>query len=351
MPPVFLAGFPNLIPLPIQVFPEFLICNMDQQLMPHYIDALESFGVPADLCAKNVAEAGVAAEDDYPQTGACAITSNMACDGSIITSSLQMRRIQRPYLPVMMPMRHYEEEVHDFAETEILAAIKFIEEHTGEKYDWNAFYKAAKILNVQNEFELTKWDFFKAPYSPLSGVAESLYRVYSWASGNGLEKLFAKNDRKVVDIMTKCYKKKYIPFKGKTRHRAFVWSCSAAYYTDAPTWLQNCWGIQVILNMDSTMGFNMIDTSDQKKALRDLALLSEKSTMRHHAVGGWEPVNRIWEYAESFNCDMIIFYDQIGCKGMNGVHGLMEDEARKHDFNFLWVEHDLEDPRTVSRRQ
>ncbi|MGL4369076.1 MAG: 2-hydroxyacyl-CoA dehydratase family protein, partial [Spirochaetota bacterium] len=122
------------------------------------------------------------------------------------------------------------------------------------------------------------------------------------------------------------------------------------YYIDAPTWMQNCWGINVVLNMDATMATNMINTTDPDLAMRDLALLTEKSTMRHHAVGGWDTVNKIWEFAEKFKCDMIIFYDQIGCKGMNGVHGLMEDEARKRNFHFMWVEHDLEDPRTISRR-
>ncbi|MGL4370107.1 MAG: 2-hydroxyacyl-CoA dehydratase family protein, partial [Spirochaetota bacterium] len=158
MPPLFLAGFKNLTPMQIQLFNEFLICNMDQQLMPHYIDALESFGVPADLCSKNVAESGVASEDDYPQYGVCALTSNMACDGSIITSSFQARRIQKPTFPVMMPMRHTEDEVHGFTEDQLRGAIKFVEEQTGEKYDWNTFYKRAAVLNTQNECELAKWD-------------------------------------------------------------------------------------------------------------------------------------------------------------------------------------------------
>ena len=48
------------------------------------------------------------------------------------------------------------------------------------------------------------------------------------------------------------------------------------YYTDFPTWTQNCWGINIVLNMDSTMGHNMISTTDPDQALMDLALFSEK---------------------------------------------------------------------------
>ena len=87
------------------------------------------------------------------------------------------------------------------------------------------------------------------------------------------------------------------------------------------------------------MGHNMIDTEDPDQAIQDLALFSEKATMRHHAVGGWENVNAIWAWAKIFDCDMVLFNDNIACKGMLGVHALMEEQA-----------HDLEDCRTVSRQ-
>ena len=183
------------------------------------------------------------------------------------------------------------------------------------------------------------------------GIAETLYRLYSWASVNGQEDYFTETDRKVIKLMRKAYEEKYQPFGGKTRHRAFLWGPSAVYYTDFPTWIQNCWGINIVLNMDSTMGHNMISTDDPEQAIQDLALFSEKAVMRHHAVGGWENVNAIWEWAKNFNCDMVLFNDNVACKGMNGVHALMEEQARELGFHFIFIEHDLEDSRTVSRQE
>ena len=150
--------------------------------------------------------------------------------------------------------------------------------------------------------------------------------------------------------MRKAYEEKKEPFGGKTRHRAFLWGPSAVYYTDFPTWIQNCWGINIVLNMDSTMGHNMISTTDPEQAIQDLALFSEKGVMRHHAVGGWDNVNAIWEWAKNFNCDMVLMNDNIACKGMLGVHALMEEQARDLGFHFIFIEHDLEDCRTVSRQ-
>ena len=43
-------------------------------------------------------------------------------------------------------------------------------------------------------------------------------------------------------------------------------------------------------------------------------------------------------------------YDQISCKGMDGLNGIFDDQARERNINFIWVAQDLMDPRTISRR-
>ena len=350
MPPLFMTGFPGLISVPIQTLPEFIICDIDQKLEPYYIDVAESFGLPADVCSRCAAETGVAIDDDFPQVGRAVLTTNMPCNASEATSMFQRRRFGMPDFPVTMAMIHNEPGAHPYSTQILRDAIAFIEKEYGVKYDWNALFARAKHMNEQNTIELEKWDILKTPYSALCGIAESLYRLYSWASVNGQEDQFTVNDRKVLKIMLQCYERKYEPFGGKTRHRAFLWGPSAVYYTDMPTWTQNCWGINIVLNMDSTMGHNMISTTDPEQAIRDLALFSEKGVMRHHAVGGWENVNALWDWARNFRCDMVLFNDNVACKGMNGVHALMEEQARDLGFRFLFIEHDLEDARTISRR-
>lgn len=43
-------------------------------------------------------------------------------------------------------------------------------------------------------------------------------------------------------------------------------------------------------------------------------------------------------------------YDQISCKGMDGLLGMFEDQARERNINFIWVSQDLMDYRTITRR-
>ena len=350
IPPLFLKGFKGLTPVPMQTLPEFIICDIDQHIEPYYIDVAESFGLAADVCSRCAAEAGVALDDAFPILGKVMLSTNMPCNASEATSMFQRRRIGLPDFPVTMAMQHTQKEAIPYSRQELLNAIAFVEEHYGVKYDWDEFYKYAEIINEQNAIELEKWEIFKTPYSALSGIAETLYKLYEWQSANGADPYFNKIDRKVIEIMRKCYEEKYVPFGGKTRHRAFLWGPSAVYYTDFPTWTQNCWGITIVLNMDSTMGYNQIDTSDREKALDDLTALEQRATMRHHAVGGWDNVNAVWDWAKSFNCDMVLMNDNIACKGMLGVHALMEEQARDLGFHFIFIEHDLEDSRTVSRQ-
>ena len=287
-------------------------------------DVAESFGLAADVCSRCSAETGVAINDDFPRVGKAVLTTNMPCNASEATSMFQRRRFGMPDFPVTLAMIHNEPGAHPYSTQMLKDAIAFIEAQYGVTYDWNALFARAEHMNEQNRIELEKWELFKTPYSALCGIAESLYRLYAWASVNGQEDQFTKNDRKVLKLMLDAYQRRYQPFGGTTRHRAFLWGPSAVYYTDFPTWVQNCWGINIVLNMDSTMGHNMISTTDPEQAIQDLALFSEKGVMRHHAVGGWDNVNAVWEWASKFNCDMVIFNDNVACKGMNGVHALME---------------------------
>jgi hypothetical protein len=73
--------------------------------------------------------------------------------------------------------------------------------------------------------------------------------------------------------------------------------------------------------------------------------------MRRMAVGGMHHIFELWEYMEKFHCDMVMMYDQLQCKGMQGVVGLFEDEFRARNIHAIWMPHALPDKRTVSRAE
>lgn len=74
--------------------------------------------------------------------------------------------------------------------------------------------------------------------------------------------------------------------------------------------------------------------------------------MRKHTNGGYHnALDELWELVDRYSCDMVIMYNQMSCRGMAGLEGIFQEEARKRGVKMCWVTQDLYDPQTVSRRQ
>ena len=323
---------------------------VDQNITPPYLDITESYGVPADVCPLPSAEAGVAINDDYPMLGKCSITCNMPCDGSVMNSAYIDRRFNIPTHVCNVPLRYNGEDVQEYALQEVKDVITFIEEQTGEKFDWNAFFSAMKKYNKQLEYEIQKWDINKTDYPQMTGATFWLYRLFYFHISGGMDDRFLKIDKKVNKLMMKGYEKREMCSK-EMRHRAIVWSCPANYYTSLANWLENCWGVNVVMDMETMISYIMYDTEDKDAALTTFAKTLQRTTMRKHTKGGYQNVvDELWNIVDEYNADMVIMYDQISCKGMDGLVGIFDDQARERGIHFIWVPQDLMDPRTVSRR-
>ena len=135
------------------------------------------------------------------------------------------------------------------------------------------------------------------------------------------------------------------------RHRTLVWSCPANYYMGFAGWLENTWGIYIVMDMETLVSAVKFRTDSIEHALEDLAMTYERATMRKHTKGGYPNVlDELWRVVEEYKPDTVIMYDQISCKGMDGLLGMFEDQARERNINFIWVSQDLMDYRTITRR-
>lgn len=83
----------------------------------------------------------------------------------------------------------------------------------------------------------------------------------------------------------------------------------------------------------------------------DMAWLTENMIMRNRTHGGYKVLlDELWEFCEQFNADMVILWEHMSCKALDGMHGLFEERAREHGIHLVWVTHDLFDPRVISRQ-
>ncbi|MBU3104228.1 2-hydroxyacyl-CoA dehydratase family protein [Clostridium gasigenes] len=345
-------GFPNLHMICMQLAPIYTGSTMAQDGVIHYIDVAQEYGIPGDVCPMPAAELGVAIDDDYPIIGKCAVQCNTTCDGSLMGNGLEARRFKIPTFQLAAPIRHTQEGVQEYAAEEIKNAISFIEDQTGEKFDWDNFFKCMDTFNNETKQFLEWLELSRSPYPQVIGNNVALYRCAAYQVAGGRDARFLEAEEKITKLAMEGYEKKSLCVP-EVRHRAVLWGVQAQYYTAFPLWLQNCWGVLSLIDMLSLTSTRIFDIGDknQDQALLDLAHLYMNMTMRNRSNGGYEVgLNDLWRFCDYFNADMVIMYEHIGCKAMGGYHGLFEEQARERGIHLVWVTHGLMDPRNASRR-
>ena len=318
-----------------------------------YIDVAQEYGLSGDVCPMPEAEAGVSIADDFPIFGACAIQCNTTCDGSMMGNGIMARRLEGehgiPCFQLAAPMRHTEDGVQEYAAQEIRNAIKFIEDCTGEKWDWDAYFECAKRFNAETRERLEWLDMSTTEYPQVIGANLALYTETVYMAIGGKVPAFLDADKKITKLAMDSYKKKEM-IVPEYRHRAIIWGVQAQYYTDFLPWLQNCWGILPLVDMLSLVSTRMISEDDPEQAIYDMAHLYENMIMRNRTHGGYKVLlDDLWRFCEQFNADMVILWEHMSCKALDGMHGMFEEQARIHGIKLIWATHDLMDPRVVPR--
>jgi glycerophosphoryl diester phosphodiesterase len=347
-----IGGFPGYYGINIQQHAAFMVPILNKNLGSYYVDQAVSCGIPGDMCTLPLVETGVAVEGEYPDIGNCWLTTNNPCDANMMDNVAMYRALssdgKKAVHPFTTPLMYDDPTCKELGVHEVYDAIHFLEEQFHQPFNWDTFIQHIENTNQFNREETERWDIYaKTNNGALNPVCQGLFRIYFYQQGGN--EYFLKASRKITRIFDKCVRRNIDTFP-HTRHRAIAWSCGSTYYAHGVQWLYNCWGILCLINMDSLTGHNIVDTEDRDVMMSDVADWHARTPMRTHTVGGNRHIMQMWETAEKFNCDMIIMYDDIGCKGMAGAQGLIEEEIRKHDerFHTVWMPHSLMDHRIVS---
>ena len=353
-----MMGFPTLKGLSRETPSTYVSVLLNQTAALHYIDVAQEFGLAGDVCPMPEAEAGVSIDDDAPILGACAIQCNTTCDGSLMGNGVISKRLELedgiPCFQLAAPLRHREEDVQEYAAQEIRNAIAFIEEHTGEKWDWKHYFECAKRVNISTKSRQEWLDMTKTDYPQVFGSNLALYTETNYMAICGKVPEFIEADRKIARLAEQAYAKKKRMAK-EYRHRAIVWGVQSHFYMDFLLWLLNCWGIVPLTDMLSLVSTKELVEEDtpenREQAIYDMAWLTENMIMRNRTHGGYKVLlDELWEFCEEFNADMVILWEHMSCKALDGMHGQFEEKARQLGIHLVWVSHDLFDPRIINRQ-
>ena len=210
-----MMGFPTLKGLSRETVSTYVPVLQNQHAVLHYLDVAQDYGLAGDVCPMPAAEAGVSIDDDAP-----------ILDGSLLGNGVIAKRLELedgvPCFQLAAPLRHREDDVQEYAAQEIRNAIAFIEEHTGEKWDWKYYFECARRVNVATESRLGWLEMNKTDYPQVFGSNLALYTETNYMAICGKIPEFEKADRKITALAEKAYKKKMRAAK-EYRHRAIVW--------------------------------------------------------------------------------------------------------------------------------
>ena len=353
-----MMGFPTLKGLSRETPSTYVAVLLNQNAALHYIDVAQEYGLPGDVCPMPEAEAGLSIDDDAPILGACAVQCNTTCDGSLMSNGVISKRLELedgiPVFQLAAPLRHREDDVQEYAAQEIRNCIEFIEKNTGAKWDWKYYFECAKRVNESTRHRMDWLDMNKTDYPQIFGSNLALYTETNYMAISGKVPEFVEIDRKLSALAEKAYKEKMMMAK-EYRHRAIVWGVQSHFYFDFLLWILNCWGIVPLTDMLSMVNTNIIAEEDtpenREQAIYDMAWLTENMIMRNRTHGGYKVLlDELWDYCEEFNADVVILWEHMSCKALNGMHGQFEEKAREKGIHLIWVTHDLFDPRIVSRQ-
>ncbi len=348
-----MMGFPNLKSVSWETAAVYVSVLLQGDAVTHYLDVVQEMGLPGDVCPMPAAEAGVVIDDDIPIFGACVVQCNTTCDGSLMGNGIMARRYEAEGLPVFQiaaPLRHTEDGVQEYAAQEIRNAIKFIEDNTGEKWDWDAYFANAKRFNEETRHRVGWMEMSRTDHPQVIGANLALYSETTYMAIAGRVPEFLEADRRITKLAQESFAKKEM-LVPEYRHRAIIWGVQSQYYTDFLPWLQNCWGILPLVDMLSLVYLDQLSEDDKDQAIYDIARLYEEMIMRNRTHGGYEVLlDDLWRFCEDYNADMVILWEHISCKALDGMHGLFEERAREHGIKLVWVNHDLMDPRVIPRQ-
>ena len=196
-----MMGFPNLKSTSRETPSTYVSVLLNQHAMEHYIDVAQEYGLPGDVCPMPEAEAGVSIDDDAPILGACAVQCNTTCDGSLLGNGVISERLVKedgiPVFQLPAPLRHKEEDVQDYAAEEIRRAIKFIEENTGHKWDWDFYFECARRVNFATKCRNEWLDMNKTDYPQVFGGNLALYTETTYMAICGKVPEFETADRRI----------------------------------------------------------------------------------------------------------------------------------------------------------
>jgi len=318
---------------------------LDTEVMERYIDRAENEGIPADICSLPKSTMGLALSNEMPKPRAI-VASNMPCDGGMTSYTLIQKKLQAPIFRLDIPYNFYNEKAIQYFVGELRKLIKWLEEHTPGKMDWDRMKEICEERNRMVELQLEIWELAKMKPSPMAGEAMYLPGMLYGIALPG-QKRGTNATKKILNIAKKMYEHNQSAVPDE-KYRVILWNPPTLIFPDLFVWAEQKYGVAMLMDMLSFNRHPLIDTSSHDNILRGLAQIIMQGPMARHTRGPAENFfSDIFYLHEAYDIDMIWMAGHIGCKNTQALMGMFREKCRDRNLPLLNINYDLSDSRIV----
>ena len=326
-----------------------LICKLSQWSIMPYLEAGEAVGLAADTCGLPKSSLGLALLGEILPAAAF-MTTNYPCDGGIGSYHGMSELTGYPIYRMNMPYELRSEEAAEALIPELRNMIKWIEETTPGKMDWNKLKEICENYNKMAEIEYERWEMVKVDKPPMSNDAIQQCHYYNFSFLSALP-FTLKHHTKMYEMNKKHIAKGTPCFEGM-RYRVVMWNPAPSAYGQWYHWLEQCWGISILMDLETIGDMCHIDTSSEETMLFGLAKRHLWQTMAKHTKGpSTNYLNDLVTAIEGWRPDFILLPKPIGCKNVMSMEATIRDLCRKKDLPLCTFTMELQDNRVATRQQ
>lgn len=324
----------------------FLLPFLESESDLKYIDETENAGVNPDSCSLLKATTGMIIKGQMPK-GLVVLSSNLPCDAGMASYSFIKHTFGTPIYRLDVPYNFYSERAERLFIEDLKGMIRWLEEHTPGRMNWDRLREICEGRNRMFELEMELWDMLRARPAPLAAEAINLSHLW-FMNFFGGHKTAIRHYEKLVEMAGKNLSAG-IPATPNERYRLGIWGVPFPHFIDICNKVENKYGVILINDSISYNHHTPVDTSTPDSMLRGLGQIIMQGPMVRHNRGPAENyLDDIPRMIKQFNLDMIWMANHVACKSAGALNGILREKLRKMDIPLLILDHDMLDPRIVS---
>ena len=309
------------------------------------IDLAEAQGMSNDVCSTDRALLGYLLRKVLMDS-VCTVFVTAPCDSQTVAADFLKELTGKEVFVIDIPNLHGERDIQ-YVARQLKDEIKFLEEKTGEKLNWDRLKDICEESNRMVEKSLEWLEWRKTVPCPQTGKVLSLmYILLNDASGTKggtwIATEFADDARERASRGEAA--------AGKEQIRA-IWFGSPIWHdVSFYDWMESELGMVIPIDMFSYVVPEMyIDTSNPESILHGLARKQIYMPMGRHFTGAPEYfIDDVLRAVADYKADCVLFAGHMACKHAWGLSGLLKEALREADIPLLTFEFDLFDPRITS---